>query len=189
MKKSIQIITLPVFLIISSFCFADSEKEGRKTPLLLHHGQLLRSSVADAYIYALSDIFDRTSQMADQSFIERLIPLPLCNTENIRQITPRMLHQECRIFHYSIEPSCQDINGCVEFKVHSSLQDDEELYELLIQVIRNPCAYIPTGKGFHWVGLFHPNFLSYKSLNCGKDRLPYSKAFITFGDTRVEVEL
>ena len=86
-------------------------------------------------------------------------------------------------------PECQDVNGCIELHAHPSLREDEELYRLLLQVIRNPCAFIPMDRRFHWVSLFYSNWVSYESLNCGKGQLPYSRAFISFGDTRVEVEL
>src|SRR5690606_39790292 len=109
--------------------------------------------------------------------------------KDVRNLSSTILLQQCRVFHPAMDSECQDISGCISLKIHQSLREDDELYELLREVIHEPCRFIPTGRGFHWRGLASPNFVSYNNLNCGIDRLPYTRAFITFGDTRVEVEL
>jgi len=184
-----------IFLFISTFFLinaAAKERDistGRKTPMLMTHGEAVRASVADAYVYALSEKFNRNAQLGSEEFVEMVLSRPLCNSGDSRQVSKKMINQLCWVINYPVNDDCKDIDGCIELRVHKSVYFDKELNALLYSAVRNPCEHIPINTRFHWTSLFYPNWVSYGNLNCKKDRLPYSTAYITYGDTRVELEL
>ena len=186
---------LLIFLFISTFFLINAgAKErgistGRKTPMLMKYGEAVRASVADAYVYALSNKYNRYVQLGSEEFIEMLSSRPLCNSTDSRLVSKKMLNQQCLVIDFPVNAACKDIDGCIELRVHKSVYLDKELNALLYSAVRNPCEHIPINTRFHWTSLFYPNWVSYGNLNCKKDRLPYSTAYITYGDTRVELEL
>ena len=132
MKKFIQIMTLSIFSLFTTSCLADTDNETRKTPLLKSYPHALRLAVADAYLYALIAKYDRAAQMSEEIPMDFLPNTPLCDIKDVRNLSSAMLLQQCRVFYPAMDSKCQDISGCISLKIHPSLRDDDELYELLI---------------------------------------------------------
>ena len=179
-----------VVVISSTACSSNSE--GRKTSRLNSHPSALSEAVSDSFLYAVSDNFNRKSHIQVHKFSPISYGEELCPPADYMKISNHTLRLKCRISTYNSYKDCKDIDGCVKIKVHSAAKDDKKLNELLLDVLNNPCKYIPdpADKKFHWGGFFVPNFISYGSLNCGdRDNLPYSKVVITYGEKRVDLKI
>lgn len=174
-------------------CSPGEGTEGRKSRALDSYGEATRAAIADAYKYELSKKFNRDNYLSDPTHTpyskEMMQSNVMCKSKKFRLITKKMILSECLIISYRTNPKCKDIDGCIEFLVHESVKEDKVLNSLLIDVIKNPCPSIPQETRFHWRGFFFPNYKSSGILNCGTDELPYSRAYINYGNNRVELKL
>lgn len=181
-------LLLQLFLLLTLLPISACADGPRPMAMLMSDSQAVRRAVSDAYIYSLAEHFDRIRYI-DNDKHAPAVAVPLCSPVASRKITNESLRLECKVMRNNVFADCQDLNGCIDLKVHPEILSDPEMNKILVQTIRSPCKHIPQTDRFHWGGFSYANYISVGILNCGKHKLPYSEAFVSYGDKRVKIDM
>lgn len=158
----------------------------------------------DVYSTAASDavklaLFNTYGSVEDLSNAPRYplqaspAPLPICISDEIRRINPKMIQTQCRTGYGFDYPGCNDINGCIRLGFHPTVRDDPEIWKVIVDAVSNPCRLAPAPTrqtGEHWHGLAYTLRGIRGVLKCDNGKsLPYSKVIIKSGEDILTINI